>query len=315
MTKPLLASLLACLMLCACSGRSRSSQSYSAYYWSTVFELDSTQQAFIHAHHIKRIYLRMFDVVMSGGKPMPNASVQVCAPRPDSVEIVPTVFIVNDCLLAPQPQLDSLILTRVLQMCETHSLGPIHEIQLDCDWTSRSRPHYYEVLSQLCQRARAKGISVSSTIRLHQLSQTPPPADRGVLMVYNTGDVTRFDGTDPILDMRDVRPYLSALKGYDLPLAAAYPVFEWRVAFRGDKYVGIVHADEYLPLLPGDTIVTRQGTPDMVRQAVSAIDSLRPEVNDEIIIYDISKHNIQRFNTYHYEKAFYRDARRTDVQH
>ncbi len=132
-------------------------------------------------------------------------------------------------------------------------------------------------------------------------------------MIYNTGDVTRFDGTDPILDMRDVYPYLRPLKDYDLPLSAAYPVFEWRVAFRGDKYIGIVHTDEYLPLLPGDTIVTRQGTPDMVRQAVGAIDSLRPDANDEIIIYDISKQNVQRFNTYHYEKAFNRLSHRTGL--
>ncbi len=311
--KSFLSCFIVCLALLACSSGERHGQMCSAYYWSTVFQLDSTQRSFIQTQHIRRIYLRMFDVVMSGGQPMPNASVQVLSPRPDSVEIVPTVFIVNECLLNPQPRLDSLIFGRVMQMCETHDLGPVHEIQLDCDWTNRSRPNYYDVLQRLRQRAQAQGITVSSTIRLHQLSQTPPPADRGVLMIYNTGDVTRFDGTDPILDMRDVYPYLRPLKDYDLPLSAAYPVFEWRVAFRGDKYIGIVHTDEYLPLLPGDTIVTRQGTPDMVRQAVGAIDSLRPDANDEIIIYDISKQNVQRFNTYHYEKAFNRLSHRTGL--
>lgn len=298
-------SLLTTTVLCLCACQSeRHERRLSAYYWSTVFHLDSAQQAFIHDHHISRIYLRMFDVVPNGGRPMPNASVQVLSPRPDSVEVVPTVFIINDCLLAPQPQLDSLIYTRVLQMCQTHDLGRVHEIQLDCDWTQRTQSNYYDLLRHLRERARAQGVSVSSTIRLHQLSQAPPPADRGVLMMYNTGDVTRRDGTDPILDMSDVRPYLKGLKDYDLPLSAAYPVFEWRVAFRGSKYLGIVHADEYLPLLPGDTILTRQGTPEMVRRAVMAIDSLRPGANDEMIIYDISKQNIQRFNTYHYEKAF-----------
>lgn len=279
-----------------------------------MFNLDSTQQAFIRAQHISRIYLRMFDVVMSGGRPMPNATLQVLSARPDSVDIVPVVFIVNECLLTPQPALDSLIFTRVLKMCETHALGPVKEIQLDCDWTLRSRPNYFDVLRRLRDRAKPAGITVSSTIRLHQLSQTPPPADRGVLMMYNTGDVTRYDGPDPILDMAEARPFLPNLKRYDLPLSAAYPVFEWKVAFRGDKYIGIVHADEYLPLLPGDTIVTRQGTPDMVYQAVCAIDSLRPDANDEIIIYDISKQNVQRFNSYHYEKAFNRHSHRTGLQ-
>ena len=98
-------SLLTTTVLClfACQSE-RHEQRLSAYYWSTVFDLDSAQRAFIHNHHIGRIYLRMFDVVPGGGRPMPNASVQVLSPRPDSVEVVPTVFIINDCLLAPQQQ-------------------------------------------------------------------------------------------------------------------------------------------------------------------------------------------------------------------
>ena len=304
--------LLLGLLICVCSCQERHEQTQSAYYWSTVFELDSTQHEFIRSQQIRRIYLRYFDVVLNGGKPMPNATVQILSPKPDSVEIVPTVFIVNDCLLTPQPMLDSLIFTRVKQMSETHELGPVHEIQLDCDWTKQTRKNYFDLLERIGKRAKAEGISVSSTIRLHQLSETPPPVDRGVLMMYNTGDMKRFDGPDPILDMRDVRPYLRHLKGYDLPLSAAYPVFEWRIAFRGDKFIGIIHADEFLPILPGDTVVTRQGTPDMVGQAIHAVDSLKPEANDEMIIYDMSKQNVQRFNTNHYEKVFSRHTTGVD---
>ena len=296
------------LLICVCSCQKQHEQTRSAYYWSTVFELDSSQYQFIRSQQIHRIYLRYFDVVLDKGQPMPNATVQILSPKPEDVEIVPTVFIVNDCLYHPQPALDSLLFKRIIQMSETHELGPVKEIQLDCDWTKQTRQNYFELLERLRKRAKAEGIAVSSTIRLHQLSEMPPPADRGVLMLYNTGDVTRFEGTDPILDMRDAMPYLPRLKKYDLPLSAAYPVFEWRVAFRGDKFIGIIHADEFLPILPSDTIVTRQATPDMVRQAIIAVDSLLPEANDEMIIYDMSKQNIQRFTTNHYEKVFNRHS-------
>jgi hypothetical protein len=123
--------------------------------------------------------------------------------------------------------------------------------------------------------------------------------------------------------MHDVKPYLRYLKDYDLPLSTAYPVFAWQVVFRkGDdqrskvkglrskdkgawRYIGILHRDDYLPILPDDSIVVRQPTPDMVRQARQAVDSLRPDANREVILYDISRQNIQRIKQYHYEKVIF----------
>ena len=109
----------------------------SAYYWSTVFELDSLQRAFIQEQGISKIYLRYFDVVMREGEAMPNATVDIQTTAPKGVEIIPVVYIVNDCMRMAQPQLDSLLLTRILKMTETHDLGPVKEIQIDCDWTKR----------------------------------------------------------------------------------------------------------------------------------------------------------------------------------
>lgn len=337
-------------LFCGCSSKERGAEEResegagkpmnAAYYWSTVFSLDSAQQAFIRNQHIGRIYLRYFDVVMKDGKPMPNATVQFASARPKGVEMVPTIYIVNSCMETDHRDLDSLLLSRILQMSETHDMGPIREIQLDCDWTKQTCGNYFALLERLKERAKAHNIRLSATIRLHQLSQPTPPVDRGVLMMYNTGDVTKFDGTDPILDMRDVKPYLRYLKDYDLPLSTAYPVFAWQVVFRkGDgqrskvkglrskvviaknlqsevaqegqrsegawRYIGILHRDDYLPILPDDSIVVRQPTPDMVRQARQAVDSLRPDANREVILYDISRQNIQRIKQYHYEKVIF----------
>ena len=306
-----------------CTGKEKGEPTVAAYYWSTVFGLDSTQLAFIQEQKIGRLYLRYFDVVMRNGEPMPNATVQIQAKKPGGLEVVPTVYIVNNCMEADHPQLDSLLLGRILQMSETHDLGPVREIQLDCDWTKQTQGNYFNLLRRLRERAKRHGISISATIRLHQLAQAVPPVDRGVLMMYNTGNITKFEGSNPILDMKDVKPYLRYLPDYDLPLATAYPVFAMRVVFRekengGKKerkdvpssmfhvqwrFAGIIHHDEYLPILPTDTIVERQAAPDMVRRVRQAIDSLRPDAHDEVIIYDISKQNIQRIKQYHYEKV------------
>lgn len=285
----------------------------SAYYWSTVFELDSLQRQFIQKQGISRIYLRYFDVVMRDGEAMPNATVQVSTTVPKGVEIVPVVYIVNDCMRMAQPQLDSLLLTRILKMTETHDLGPVKEIQIDCDWTKQTQTAYFNMLERLHQRTAEKGITLSATIRLHQLSMMVPPVDKGVLMMYNTGDVTKRGGTNAILDMKDVEPFLRALDDYDLPLATAYPVFAWQVAFRGQRFLGFMHADDELPLMAGDTVLTVEPSLETVLKARDAVEKVRPRANDEMILYEISSQNLKRINTYHYEKVY--DSGAAHAQH
>ena len=92
------------------------------------------------------------------------------------------------------------------------------------------------------------------------------------------------------------------------------PVYAWQVAFRGEKYIGIIHSDSYLPLLPGDTVVKVEPSFDMVLKAKNAIDDIRRSANDEVILYEMSKQNVKRIKEYGYEKVFWspRDDAGTD---
>ena len=304
MQKRILFIYLIIVVFCSCS-KQQGEKTNAVYYWSTTFKSDSIQQSFLRQHHIKKIYLRFFDVVVDEqGNVMPNATVRFATPVPKDVEIVPVVYIVNDCLYRSIDKLDSLILQRVTQMCETNDITPFRELQIDCDWTARSRTHYFQVLSRLNERAKKQGVVLSATIRLHQLGEAPPPVEKGILMLYNTGDVTRLDCEHPILDMKDAAPYLRKLSKYRLPLATAYPVYAWRVLFRKGKFVGILHSDDELPIIEGDSIVVRQPPLEMVLKAKQAVDKEQRSANDEIILFDISNENIQRINKYHYEKIF-----------
>ena len=74
-------------------------------------------------------------------------------------------------------------------MNEANDIENVKEIQIDCDWTASTQEAYFEFLHYLKEKAKDKQIQLSATIRLHQLSMTPPPVDRGILMMYNTGDV------------------------------------------------------------------------------------------------------------------------------
>ena len=301
----LITCLLGSLALLSCRRAGGAGEVRSVYYWSTVLDIDSQKAAFIGRHGVSRVYLRYFDVVSDeAGRPVPNATLRFKTGVPRGVEVVPTVYVVNSCMAADTSGLAERIVRRVAQMCETNGIGPVRELQIDCDWTRRTRERYFAFLRTVGRLAADRGMRVSATIRLHQLAEAPPPVDRGVLMMYNTGDFTSPDCEKPILDMRDAAPYVGNLGRYGLPLSAAYPIYSWRILFRGGRYVGIMHRDDDLPVLPGDTIVTRAPTVGDIAEAVKAVGRRRPDANREVILFDLGNQNITRFNPDDYEKIY-----------
>ena len=309
-----LLALLLIVMLAGCQDReSTAPPRRSVYCWQTTFSPnDSLVAAFIRHERIAHMYLRYFDVVMTDGKPMPNASVNVTRRVPKGVTVIPVVYITNDCMKVIGPShtqaedLAGKILQRVRQMTSTLQLGPINELQIDCDWTVTTRRTYFDFLSALRDIAHEQHMQLSTTIRFHQLTQPVPPADRGVLMAYNTGDVRDIHNRFPILNIADVKPYLRFLATYKLPLSTAYPIFSWRVLFRGGHFVGILHSDDDYPILPGDKVLSRSADLRHILEAHQTISELRPDAHNEIILYDLQTNNIKRFQASDYEKIYHR---------
>ena len=298
MRRSVLSLLFAPLLFCACHERASAPSlpvANAVYYWRTAWRLDEWESAFLSRYGVRRVYCRYFDVVMRDGQPMPNATLRFPDDTPlhvpDSVELVPTVYITADCMSgAPSggwPLLADRLVRRVVQMNATHDLPPARELQVDCDYTQRSRTAYYDFLSQVRTAALRHGMRLSVTIRLHQLSMPAPPADYGVLMVYNTGDPQRFAERNPILDIRDVRPYVSRLGGYPLPLAAAYPVYRWQRSIGGVRIEHSVEAHEILA-------------------AKKMIEGAREDMSHTIIIYCLDRENIARYDRELFDGIFSR---------
>ena len=230
-------SLYALVALTACTRQSAKNveAARAMYFWRTDFRLSEEETAFLHAHNISKIYLRYFDVgVNEAGQVMPNATVSFTTDTLKDIEIIPTVFIVENCLQHNMDSIAQKLVARILQMNQTHHRGNVKEIQIDCDYTHRSRERFYAFLNEMHSELQPKGIRLSATIRLHQLAMPPPPVEYGALMIYNTGNVANPNGRNPILSIEDVAPFLKKLDDYPLPLCAAYPIFDW-VALYGNK--------------------------------------------------------------------------------
>ncbi|MBR0188091.1 MAG: hypothetical protein IJQ09_05850 [Prevotella sp.] len=263
-------------------------QSNGVYYWRTDLHLDSTERAFLKQHHINKVYCRYFDVVMSddGTEPKPNATIAFTDTLPAGIELIPTVYITEDCMHKPHKDLAEKLVKRIMQMNETNHIGNVHEIQIDCDYTAKSRATYYQFLEQVCHHLSPTSYHLSTTIRLHQLSMPVPPVDYGVLMVYNTGDPRKWQERNPILDYRDVYPYLNKLAQYQLPLAAAYPVYQW---IRNIQNVRIEHTVEAAELL----------------KVKKALEKERPSLSKAVITYHLETDNINRYKTETYEEIYH----------
>ena len=267
----------------------------AVYYWRTDLRLDSTERAFLATYNIKKVYCRYFDVVINDTAtgPMPNATIHFNDTLPDGIELIPTVYITENCMHQPHKGLAQKLVQRIKQMNETNDIKNVHEIQIDCDYTERSRQTYYEFLKEV----RAAWLEpnnpdntsthiLSTTIRLHQLAMEAPPADYGVLMLYNTGDPRKWTERNPILDICDVSPYLKRLDDYPLPLAAAYPVYSWLRVIQG---VNVVHTVEAAEIL----------------QVKEAVERKRQGLKRSIITYHLDKENINRYKPKTYEAIYH----------
>lgn len=259
--------------------------SNSVYYWRTDLHLDSTEHTFLQQYDIRKFYCRYFDVVINHDAegPVPNATITFSQSVPKGLEVVPTIYITEDCMHQWHEGLAQKLVQRIRQMNETNDIAGVKEIQIDCDFTAKSRRTYYQFLDSIRQ---AWGGTVSTTIRLHQLSMEAPPVDYGVLMIYNTGDPQKFAERNPILDLRDVLPYLRHLSSYPLPMAAAYPVFSWLRTIHGINILHTVEASEIL----------------RVKQAIEAE---RPTLSNAIITYHLDQENIKRYKPETYEEIYH----------
>lgn len=246
--KNLIICLLSAILLLSCNNDNSiiNDGDNSIYYWRTTFALSDAEKEFLHKHNITKMYVRFFDVSSSysgttNKKIVPEATIRFRDSIPAGIDVVPTIYITTAAMEDMQTLEDEYaekILKRVNAICRQNKIE-FKEIQLDCDWTKNTRKHFFRLCEAVKQRLDSTQ-SLSSTIRLHQLIQSPPPVDKGVLMVYNTGNLMEMTTENSIFSYRDIEPYLrdNRLSNYPLPLEVAYPTYGWSVVYHPgeDKY-------------------------------------------------------------------------------
>lgn len=246
----LLGSWLVALTLWSCSPECEK-PALSFYHWESTLDLTEEEQKRLNEHQVKRLYVRFFDVDVSGsGQPQPVGPLSTEVNGLGTLEVVPVVFLTNRTFLnlAEGQEIDLArnVAKRISWMADSMGCQLAGEVQFDCDWTGSTRAIFFSFLEAV-RKELPEGTVLSSTIRLHQVSDWRgtgvPPVDRGALMCYNVGSLNSVGDSNSILDPALVEPYLTSLADYPLPLDMALPIFSWGVVRRGQ---GVVHLYEGL---------------------------------------------------------------------
>lgn len=222
------------------------------YYWKTQFQLNNYEKSFIEKHDIRKIYIRFFDVDYGQDKDglfkaLPIATTLFHDTVPAEIEVVPTVYITTKAINADST-FAQLMYKRIIAMAKRNKIRNIHEIQVDCDWTNSTKDSFFKLCKDLRNILHKDSLSLSATIRLHQLEKECPPVDYGVLMLYNTGSLYNSNANS-ILDYNDVKPYLSSKQEYALPLDVAFPIYSWGIWMRQNDFKSILHKTDFTDTL------------------------------------------------------------------
>lgn len=234
------------------------------YYWKTNFHLSQDDLAYLDATHCKSLYVKFLDIGISPETnqiaPLSQLNVSDTSGLTGK-KIIPCVFITNQVFKQiDAAQMDWFVEKTISAIRQigahfpafnldndleiTAATQTVGEIQIDCDWTGSTRDAYFLFLKKL-KSALPPAVHLSATIRLHQYKfpeQTGvPPADRGMLMFYNTGDIDNPNEQNSILQPKDIQKYLNGSAAhYPLALDVVLPLFSWALIYREESLWKII---------------------------------------------------------------------------
>ena len=289
-------------MLVSCDKKRVAKTSF--YYWKTVYQDNLTEQQYFKALQCKKLYVRIMDVDAGDAGPVPISPITFKDVLPDSVEIIPVVFIVNNVLKnQTHSQLDNLadkIVYYVNGKIKQSGKISFKELQIDCDWTRTTRDNYFYLLEQIKANKKLKNKYLSATLRLHQLknikSNGIPPVGRVMLMCYNMGNLRKYGPQNSILDQEELEKYMGRnLTGYPIKLDVGLPLFSWAVVFRQKQYAGIAKGLN-ISLISNPKIFTPTG--DQLYSLRQDLPAYGLKTGDEIRWEDVTQSQLNTTATY-----------------
>jgi hypothetical protein len=305
----------------------------SFYYWKTNFSLSKLEKETLKDNNVEKMYIRYFDIDLhpKTNEAFPLSPIHFLS-NPSVEEIIPVVFIKNKVMLKADLDVEKLAKQTFdfINLINAKNEFSCKEIQIDCDWTLKSKANYLRFMECFKKISNKK---LSATIRLHQIKYFEktaiPNVDSGVLMYYNMGTIA-VKSLNSIYDQDIAKRYINSLKKYPLALNYALPIYSWGIHIRDNKVIGVrskmsildLKKDKHFSLKDKFSFVVttsnyRNGTfykkGDILKiEAISADDlkEMAKDLNEnsvvrpkEIIFYDLDEFNIKNYEKNIFEQV------------
>jgi hypothetical protein len=270
--------------------------SYHFYYWKSVYSLASNSKA-------TPTYIKVLELSFPSSLRIRKTRFKTKL----SSTFVPVIYMDNSLWLEMSAK---MMVNKVLDSLHSMSLKDYEEIQIDCDWSGRTKKRYFNFLKLLKEESRKR---ISVTIRLHQVKYYKttgvPLVDYGVLMYYNMSDFKDIETKNYILDLELARQYHYNFSRYPLHLNLALALYSQATIIRFQEVVGIMegvreeglnhnfkklkehlyevtktHYFKERLLYMGDKIRVDEVTVEMLKEAVNGLKKVMPQPK-EIIFY------------------------------
>ncbi len=228
----------------ACGDRKNEPPRAAFFYWKTEFELSDFEKNALNSLKINELWLRAFDIGLdeATGQIVPLAVADLQKFPTEGFAATACVFAENRVFRKISDAENDRLAERtagLLAQVFSKKKMPLERVLIDCDWTASDREGFFFFLKMLKKRLPA-GPELAATIRLHQFKNHEktgcPPADRAVLMAYNSGDVADRATENSILDSADAAKFLDRRVDFPLPIDVALPVFRWGAIFRDGDF-------------------------------------------------------------------------------
>ena len=197
---------------------------YSFYHWTSSYRVDSNESN-------PPRYIKVLDISFTKTLLFRKTSFKTLPPKNSTA----VIYIDNPLWLKMRAT------TMVKRVLKEMPLKDYREIQVDCDWTERTKTSYFKFLKLLREKS---GKKISATIRLHQVKYHKktgvPPVDYGVLMYYNMSDFKDIETKNYILDVDVAKQYHYNFDSYPLDLNLALPLYSQATIIRFSKVVGLM---------------------------------------------------------------------------
>lgn len=224
------------------------------YYWkSNEWGLTEAEDSAVKKINPEKLYVKFFEVArdeMMGNIPVAKSQV-FSYPKfeYDGITAIPTVYINNNVFInSSASEIDSLAINVNFLISkyyrERYSGDKPKEIQMDCDWTPKSRDNYFKFLRKL---KKAANTTLSCTLRLYPYKYPEkmgvPPVDKVMLMCYNLVNPLQNEDTNSILDTEELSKYLNKKREYPLHTDIALPIFSWMQVYQNKRFKGLLYPD------------------------------------------------------------------------